>query len=105
MDQTDEVAKGRREAIQLYISYSTGIVSFTVLSDVAELNARFNIKNPAGDYVQHDRNVEVFRQVSQAKAKREKEEVQEAKAQAAIAASNGEGGVSSEVQDVSLRVS
>ena len=38
---------------------------------------RWNIKNPAGDYVQHDRNVEVFRQISQAKAKREKDAILE----------------------------
>ncbi len=36
----------------------------------------FNIKNPAGDYVQRDSNVEVARQVSQAKARREKQEAE-----------------------------
>jgi len=44
---------------------------------------RFNIKNPAGDYVQHERNLEVFRQTSQAKAKREKELLAEEKMKAA----------------------
>ena len=44
---------------------------------------RFNIKNPAGDYVQHERNLEVFRQTSQAKAKREKEMLAEEKLKAA----------------------
>ena len=44
---------------------------------------RFNIKNPAGDYVQHERNLEVFRQTSQAKAKREKEILAEEKMKAA----------------------
>jgi len=44
---------------------------------------RFNIKNPAGDYVQHERNLEVFRQISQAKAKKEKEAAAEEKLKAA----------------------
>ena len=36
----------------------------------------YNIKNPAGDFLQRDSNVEVIRQVSQAKAKREKLEAE-----------------------------
>lgn len=36
-------------------------------------DCRYNIKNPAGDYLAKESNVEVVRQISQLKVKRRKE--------------------------------
>lgn len=49
-------------------------------------DSRYNVKNPAGDYLQKESNVEVVRQLSQAKLKRKREEALLAKA------ANGENG-------------
>lgn len=47
--------------------------------------ARYNIKNPAGDFAQKDSNVEVFRQVSLARKRAEKQAAEEARQKAAEA--------------------
>jgi hypothetical protein len=77
-----EVDQSRGQTNRLHHCCSSGTVSYPFPTP-SELMFRFNIKNPAGDYVQHERNLEVFRQISQAKAKREKEAIQEEKMRAA----------------------
>ena len=57
-----------------------------------------NIKNPAGDYVQRDSNVDVIRQVSQARARLEKETAEAEKAAAAAAAAAEGGEVAQQVR-------
>lgn len=79
LTRTDQ---SRGQTDRIYHCCSPRTVSLHVAA-LPELTYRFNIKNPAGDYVQHERNLEVFRQMSQAKAKREKETLAEEKLKAA----------------------